>query len=511
MELDYHANGKEISSRNNNDEEKTNQATAIATFALSRIDLLIDKNKQVFAKDKTTNEVWHLASRRFRDWLMSSFYDQNKKIIRNQSINEALSALTGIGRTKNYQREINIRVATLNGDYYIDLCQNGNSKAVKISAGDWEIIENPPVIFIRPDTMQLLPSPSKEAGYDLKTLWNICNIPHNKQILIITYLLEALRPDTPYPLLEILGEQGSAKSTTQAILRRIIDPNACDLRATPKSPEDLYIAAGSNHLMSYENVSHLTPAIQDGFCTIATGGGFAKRKLYFDSDEVIIHAKNPVMINGISAVITAPDLIDRTITIDLPAIINREESPLLWDRFKNSHGKILGILLNIFATALSKLPNIEMPSNQRPRLIEFARLGMAIAEAIGLEKIDFMNSFNQSRLEAIERTIDENPVITPLLTWFEANDFKTTQLPLHELFEAIGKNRLTNSEGWPKTTKSFGDTLRRIAPVLRPLGVDIKSLGKRGAFVRWQVSSCDSPLKSSRDCLHVSQQKDLET
>jgi len=493
-----------------NDEK--NSSTVITSFVLDRVDLFIDKNKQAFAKDKTTNEVWHLLGRQFRDWLVSGFYQENLKIIRLQSLIEALSALTGISRKINNQYDVHVRVATLNGNYYIDLGQQGNSKVVKITSNGCEIIDSPPVMFVRPDSMLALPEPDRHVGTDLELLWDICNIPDDKKILVLTYLIECLRPETPYPLLEILGEQGSAKSTTQAILRKIIDPHACDLRAAPKSVDDLFVAAGVNHLLSYENVSHLNSQIQDGLCTIATGGGFAKRKLYTDIDEIIIHAKNPVMINGISPIVTAPDLIDRTISIELPVISNRKESPALWENFSRCHGKIFGALLNIFSAALAILPSIEISPIHRPRLVEYARLGMAVSEAHGHPQSHFMEAFNQSRLEAIDRTLDDNPVVTALVDWFETRDRNAAELPLHELLKEIEKHQPHNTRDvWPKTSKSFGDTLRRVAPVLRQLGLNIKSLGKRGAYVKWQISSCESSLKSSLECLHVSQQEEMKT
>jgi hypothetical protein len=145
----------------NTDEQNNN--TAIVAFVLERVDLFIDKNKQVFLRDKTTNEVWHLFGRQFRDWLVSSYYEENQKIIRHQSLIESLSALAGIGRKLNNQQEINVRVAMLQGIYYLDLGQHGNSKAVKLTAGKGEIIDSPPVMFVRPDSMLAIPDPNRRV------------------------------------------------------------------------------------------------------------------------------------------------------------------------------------------------------------------------------------------------------------------------------------------------------------------------------------------------------------
>lgn len=62
-----------------------------------------------------------------------------------------------------------------------------------------------------------------------------------------------------------------------------------------------------------------------------------------------------------------------------------------------------------------------------------------------------------------------------------------------------------------KTSKALGDALRRLAPALRQLGVNVKSLGKHGAYVKWVFSTCESQLISSLECLHVSPEEDLKT
>lgn len=479
---------KEQQSDDTSEKNKSNrrsQASELVNFAMERTELFHDENGDVYAQDLLTRETRRLDGRQFKDWLIAYYYELSSKSPRDQALREAISTLSGIARFKGKCYEVNIRVAQHDEMYFLDLAEVGQNRVICLSPGKWEIITNPPVRFLRPETLRPLPEPIREG--DLSGLWTIVNIPENARLLTIAWLGECLRLDTPFPLLELMGEQGSAKSTTQAMLRKLIDPNACDLRAAPKTVEDIFITAGINWMVSYENISHLSAPMQDALCVISTGGGFAKRKLYTDADESVIQVKRPVILNGISAAVTAQDLIDRTLSIETPVVTSRTEITDLQYIFDNERGKFLGGLLNIVAQALARLPHIQLPSADSPRLVEFARFGMAIAESMGKSGEDFLSEFNASRQESISRTIDASPVASALIEWFEDNGHRTATMPIKNLFQAVERKKPHNTEAWPRSAKGFADALRRAAPALRQLGIGCRSLGKTGSYVSWEI------------------------
>lgn len=480
----------EDSNTQNNDtaEDKItekSQTTALVDFTRTRVKLFHDKNSAVYAQDLSTGETRRLDGRQFKDWLIANFYEATGKSPRDQSIREALNTLSGLARYRGDCCEVHIRAAQHEDKYYLDLGESGQSRVVCISPDGWEIINNSTVYFLRPETLQPLPEPIRND--DISPLWNMINISEDDRLLIIAWLIDCLRPETPFPVLEFIGEQGSAKSTTQTMLRRLIDPNSCDLRAAPKTVEDIFVSAGVNWLVSYENISHLSPQVQDALCVLATGGGFAKRKLYSDADESVILVKRPVVLNGISAAVTAQDLIDRTISIETPLITLRTEVTELWNQYKLHHASLLGALLSIFSESLSQLKHIELPQANRPRLAEFAKLGMAVAETMGKTREEFLTQFNASRQESIARTIDASPVASALIEWFEDSNRRTTVLPVKQLFLQIERKKPLTTDSWPRSAKGFADALRRIAPALRCVGIECRSLGKIGSYVSWEI------------------------
>jgi hypothetical protein len=62
-------------------------------------------------------------------------------------------------------------------------------------------------------------------------------------VLVVAWLLAALRPRGPYPIIALSGEQGSAKSTFTRMLKALIDPNTSPLRALPREDRDMFITA----------------------------------------------------------------------------------------------------------------------------------------------------------------------------------------------------------------------------------------------------------------------------
>src|SRR5262249_6505710 len=138
--------------------------------------------------------------------------------------------------------------------------------------------------------------------------------------LVNAWLVAALRPRGPYPALAVSGEQGSAKSTSSALIKKVVDPNTAPLRALSREDRDLFIAANNAHVLASDNLSGLPPWISDTLCRLSTGGGFATRELYANQDEVLFDATRPLILNGIEDVVTRPDLADRCIMLTLSPI-----------------------------------------------------------------------------------------------------------------------------------------------------------------------------------------------
>jgi len=123
--------------------------------------------------------------------------------------------------------------------------------------------------------MGALPIPL--AGGDVEELRAFVNPASEDGFrLMVAVLLMALNPAGPYPIAVLEGEQGSAKSTTARVLKRLVDDAQPPLRSLPRSERDLAIFAANAHVMGFDNLGGLPTWMSDALCRISTGGGLGR-------------------------------------------------------------------------------------------------------------------------------------------------------------------------------------------------------------------------------------------
>src|SRR6266699_107009 len=137
----------------------------------------------------------------------------------------------------------------------------------------------------------MLPLPVPQQGGSIESLNSFLHLASRDDfVLIVAWLLAALRPNGPYPLLAISGEQGSAKTVLSKLLKALIDPNAAPVRSLSREERELMIAANNGYLLTFDNLSNLPIWLSDALCRLASGGRFAVRRLFREDGEVLFDA-----------------------------------------------------------------------------------------------------------------------------------------------------------------------------------------------------------------------------
>jgi hypothetical protein len=361
---------------------------------------------------------------------------------------------------------------------HLDLC-NQTWQAVEIDTQGWRVVDNPPVRFRRSAGMKALPIPLR--GGSINELRRFLNVKsHHDFVLVVAFLLAALRPHGPYPLIGLSGEQGSAKSTVTKHLKDLLDPNTSPLRGLPREDRDLFIAANNGYVLAFDNVSNLSPWISDTLCRLSTGGGFAVRQLYTDQDEVLFEATRPVILNGIEEIITKPDLADRALFLALEQIDekDRRSEKDLWEAFEIAHPRILGSLFDAVARGLAMLPQTRL--EKLPRMADFA-LWATACETQFWPSGTFWAAYCGNRDNAVEGVLESDAVAVALRTFIEKHvQWKGTATELLGALSAQVGEPQNRAKDWPQSAKALSGRLRRAATFLRKVGVEI-GFKKEGA------------------------------
>ena len=417
-------------------------------------------------------ENYRVQSERFRLWLTRLFYSNQNKTPSKEALQSALSMIEAKALFDGPRHQVHVRVAGSRDRHYLDLVDE-TWRAVEITPEGWQVVEKPPVVFRRTKGMLALPEP--RPGGRLDRLRSFINLGSEDDWLLFVAVMTAYyRPSGPYPIMVLMGEQGSAKSTAARFLRALIDPHEVPVRSAPRDERDLMIAATNNWTLVLDNLSHLPDWLSDSLCRLATGGGFSTRKLYNDDEEVFFNATRPSVLNGITEFVERPDLADRSVLITLPRIPDekRREETLIREEFTQALPDILGAFLDVTASAMGVLPQVRL--DKSPRMADFARWGEAVCRALGSPPGRFLKAYMANRNDANTSIIESSQLamhLGELMATQGAWEGNSKEL-LSEL-NKLADESTRKSRRWPETPRKLSGDLRRMAQSLRDTGLDL--------------------------------------
>ena len=438
----------------------------------SGIELFHDPDQHGWASIRIDGhfENRRVRSRPFQLFLLRTYYQETGKSPGAQAIRAALDLLEAKALFDGEEALINLRVAEHRGKLYLDLCDCA-WRAVEIDAEGWRIVDRPSPRFHRTRGSRPLPAP--ERGGNLDELRRFLNVDHQGWTLIKAFLVAALRPSVPCPILVAKGEQGAGKTTACRTISALIDPRTGALRGVPREVRDLIAAARNSWLVCFDNLSHLPEDLADAACRLATGGGFGGRELYSDHDEAIFDAIRPIVFNAIPDLGAArPDFLDRALIVeflDMKPQMRRDEAQF-WREFEEVRPRVLGALLDAASVGLRNLPNVRF--DQLPRMADFAIWVSACERVLGLEPGEALESYRANCAEARNLALEASPVYEPLREVARAG-FTGTSSELLLLLSKLTSDSTRRSRRWPKAPNALSSALRRMADGLRGIGIEV--------------------------------------
>src|SRR5271170_6947516 len=468
----------------------------------SGIELVHDPDQHGWASIRVDGHFENrpVRSRPFQLFLLRTYYQETGKSPGAQAIRAALDLLEAKALFDGEEALIDLRVAKHRGKLYLDLCDRA-WRAVEIDSEGWRIVDRSPPRFHRTRGSRPLPIP--ERGSSLDELRRFLNVDHQGWTLLKAFLVAALRPGVPCPILVVKGEQGAGKTSACRIISALIDPHTGALRGVPREVRDLIAAARNSWLVCFDNLSHLPEELADAACRLATGGGFGGRELYSDHDEAIFDATRPIVFNAIPDLGAArPDFLDRAVIVeflDMKPELRRDEAQF-WRDFEEARPRILGALLDAAAAGLRNLPNVML--DRPPRMADFAIWINACEERLGMKPGEALTAYQSNLTETHNVALESSPLYEPVAR-LAREGFSGTVTELHARLTGMMSESLRRSVRWPKAPNALSNALRRMASNLRAVGIEIQ-FSRADIRGRRVVSLVSGPEPRKRPSVAVS-------
>lgn len=404
----------------NNDNEQKEDFTlvekTIQKLAQDHLLFCNSEDKQAYISiQKSGKFVLQVQSEDFRTWLMGWHLEQYGKVLRRSIVEEVVQNACAIAQYINKQTyKLGVRVSRVDDgsanpkELYYDL----GDAVVHITRDGWEIVDDPPIVFKRysHQEKQVRPDATSRKA-DIELLHKFVNIQsRNDWLLFLTFVISAFIPDFPKPLLLLTNSNGGGKTTIMKLTKQLVDPSVLDGIGKIYNCESIVRPASKHALLYFDNISYINQDISDTLCGVATGTSLVNRKMYTDLDDVVIKVQRPVMLNGVTEIVTREDLLDRSILISVQRISKdkRVVENELMNRFNADKPIILGAILNILVDALRIYPSVKL--EKYPRMADYAKAGFAIAEAMtGYSGDEFIKAYDTIEDRQIATALNASP------------------------------------------------------------------------------------------------------
>lgn len=461
--------------------ERKTQADILIELAKNKAKLFHSENEP-FARIKVKGhlETWPVKSKYFRRWLAREYYIiTGGKAPNNEAITQALNVIEAKAIFDGEAHNLELRVAEHDGAFYYDLADE-QWRAVRVTPEGWEIVDEPPILFRRYKNTapQVEPKRGKlDDIWSIQRFVNMKDVPktdQNDSALFVIYLVTCLIPGIAHVISVFAGEKGAAKSTTQRVQRKLIDPAYQELTTIQRSDNELALCLAHNYNPSFDNLDNLQAWQSDILCCASTGGGISKRELYTDQEEVILSFLRCCSLNGINLVVSRDDILDRSLIFNLERIEpeDRKEEAVFWKEFEEARPYILGGLFDALAGAMKIYPSVKL--DKLPRMADFCRWGYAVAEALGAQGETFLELYYQNIGKASEEALMGNPTAAAVVAFMNGKkEWKGTPGTLLGELEKVAEEERINTQAklWPKAANVLSRRLKQVKSNLADAGI----------------------------------------
>ena len=242
---------------------------------------------------------------------------------------------------------------------------------LEIDADGWSVNNASSFYFLRHRGYRHIPAPEPAGDEALRELKAILRADDAGFHRILAWLLAAMRPKGPYPILVLQGETGSGKTRAATILRSLLDPAAVPFQCLPANPNQLLAQARQTWIQAYDHVTAMPKEISSTLCRLSAGAAFNLPAGPKES-PIAVNLARPILLTVPTDAKGAswrprPDLLDRTLTATLTALTAQDRRPQseIEERFEKIRPQILGALAQAASRAMQREKEVRLTACPR--------------------------------------------------------------------------------------------------------------------------------------------------
>ena len=408
-----------------------------------------------------------------RVWLSCRAFEDLNIAPSAQAIDDSLRIFEARAWSEGKVRDAWLRCGFKDGAIYIDRC-DADWTALKITPGGVEKVSSES--FVRMGRARELPAP--EEGYSIDEFRRFANVETEDDfVLLVGWLVGALRGRGPYAGLFVHGENGSGKTLLLRFISDLVDPCSPATQGPPREERDLIASAQNRYLLALDNLSHIDAVLSDAICRLLSGAGFAARALHTDRDESAFAGARPIAVNGITALADRADLNDRAVIVRLKSIPDnaRLAEDDLEAEWKIARPRILGALFTAASAALRNVDTIKL--TRLTRMADFEKWVAAAEGGLGWEPGTFADAYRRNRKDSSDTVFEADLVAVAIRDFVEIEKLEYwdgTATELLARLNTIVPESTKSVRSWPKTNYAFGNQLARSIQLLRARGISVE-------------------------------------
>lgn len=400
---------------------------AQATQALAEgFDPFEDENGRHYVILRTGRrpEAVPLESEQIADAIRAEALRSSGRMIGKDAIETVRSMLRNVARAQP-KREVFQRIGTACGgtDYLIDLGDLDGHMA-RVNAAGVTVETNDTIPFRRGRgygtlPLPVLPSDALQAWESVAPM--VENVPEADKLPVVAAVVEYMRADSPHPILEFFGPEGSGKSAAAERIAQAIDPFDGQLPSTGQEERDMIAAAQGRLVVLMDNVSRMGPGSEDLICRTSTGGAVVQRAYYTNAESLTLRIHAALIITAITPQLRQSDTIDRTLRVAITKPRAYRPEAEVRAEYAAKMPEVLGGLLFFLHISTRDRPVIAPQRVWKHRMVDWNQTGEAIAQALGHPSGYFVDLMTGKRQRAatdyIEGDTFARTLIKALNTW----------------------------------------------------------------------------------------------